>query len=153
MNIASSKKAPSHRDQHQSVQPIASAGYSDYRKPVMNERNEDFGRPRKVELIDRVALDRLTSNDHRASRETSPVHSRASSMANLSVEQQGRFFALSTNNQSNTSLNQPKPSTLPRTVSRDSDVERSLRGLTDDEQSIKSNSLRGRNKSQGKKLF
>ena len=41
MNIAS-KKAPS-RDHHHHqshVQPIASAGYSDYRKPVMNERNE-----------------------------------------------------------------------------------------------------------------
>ena len=36
MNIAS-KKATSSRDK---VQPIASAGYSDYRKPVMNERNE-----------------------------------------------------------------------------------------------------------------
>ena len=38
------------------------------------------------------------------------------------------------------------PRTLPRTVSRDSDVEKSLRGLTDDE-SIRSGTRRGRNRS------
>ena len=65
----------------------------------------------------------------------------------IGTNKQGRYFALSTNNQSNTSLNAPR--TLPRTVSRDSDVERSLRGLTDDE-SVKSQSLRGRNKSKGR---
>ena len=66
----------------------------------------------------------------------------------VGTNKQGRFFALSTNNQSNQSLNAPR--TLPRTVSRDSDVERSLRGLTDDEQSIHSRtSIRSRNKSKG----
>ena len=50
---------------------------------------------------------------------------------------QGRMFALSSGS---------IPRTLPRTISRDSDVEKSLRGLTDDEISIQSGPRR-RNKS------
>ena len=54
------------------------------------------------------------------------------------------MFALSAGNQPGGGMANA-PRTLPRTVSRDSDVEKSLRGLTDDE-SIRSG-RRGRNRS------
>lgn len=52
----------------------------------------EFGRPKKIDLIDRASLDRLTSNDHRVSRSNSPLHSRDPSLTPSMVEDQIRNY-------------------------------------------------------------